>query len=1153
LKTLARLLCAALVVACFAVRTRAEQGAEQAEWKGTIRGQVVDSQRGSPVGYATVTLIFPAPAGGGEARREQQVSDPNGGFEFAGIPAGVYTIEFSKTGYQTSTLVDFTVTPEQLDRADFKLPPLAETPGDEAGKQTRAERLEEIPDAEEFVVLGARVEALAASRAESDQMINTLSAEEFAKFAAGDVADALKFVAGVNVVEGQFAIIRGLEDRYSSTLYNNAPIPSPDPDRQSVQLDLFASDIVDNLAVSKTFAPELPSNSSAGSINILTHEYPDEIEAKLQLGSGFNEEAANRFLAFNQGSPVGTEEDGFDTIESDFAGSVGGRTKLFGHELRFKGVAAREVDYETAEGFQEAREPSRPEFLGQDEDIIRSGSASSGELLLTNGHYDLTQSERTQQLTGYGGLGIDLDRSGNHRLDGSIFYTRKQNDAVELKENGYLAGFDYAPVAQLQQSGQIPEPTTDLFRQALSGLSSCAPVCATLGSFLGEPRVGEPSSSPSKGPLWYASFSPSRSFEFDRDLLVYQINGDHRIPALDGLHVSWAANRAKTTQTETALAANIFYEPANDGPGFVVPTQFPVTVQALRDADEAAGPLPEGYSPYTTIDGIVNSSNDVKETAYFGRLDAEYEFQIAKPLRLKLGSGGWYEHAGRDVESSFLENPLVNHSSNFSINGATMEALGESIFSTIDGGFNRESTNDSKREIKAGNAGLKATLWDRLDLLGGVRIEDIFIQSLNQPFTGGTTAFGSPQTFPDSYILFDRLDNPYRGEVAVYNPNATYNDQLLGIDVPLAPCQAADGSIPNPSQLCVDLGNPLDPSDRSITDGLINGTIDELKFLPAAGFTYRPIDGMAVRGAWSRTVARPSFREMGFYASVELGTDDLVVGNPQLTLSEVESWDGRVEYMWGEQGDLAAFSSFYKTIDDPIESIVVRNPITLEGNALWRTFFNNPNTAKLWGIELEARKNLGFLGPEAAEYFSWGGNFTWIHARVDRTDAELQRSQIFFQTVPGEAPSYLGLESSRRLFGQPEWIVNTDLNFDQPDWGTRVTLSFFAISDLLDAAGTASAGPDGRIRSFTLDRYIDWYYTLDLVFSQTFPFDVPLEPLGMEGTIPSALTFKTSIKNLTDSTRRIVYDRAQTASKVAERSYKVGRDYSVSLTYTFAF
>jgi outer membrane receptor protein involved in Fe transport len=128
-------------------------------------------------------------------------------------------------------------------------------------------------------------------RLDSDQLINTLSAEEMSKFAASDVGDALKRVAGVNVVGGQFAVIRGLDDRYSSTLYNNAPIPSPDPSKQSIQLDLFPSDIVSNLQVAKTFGAASPSNSAGGSINIVTQDYPDELTFKVTTGSGFNERA----------------------------------------------------------------------------------------------------------------------------------------------------------------------------------------------------------------------------------------------------------------------------------------------------------------------------------------------------------------------------------------------------------------------------------------------------------------------------------------------------------------------------------------------------------------------------------------------------------------------------------------------------------------------------------------------------------------------------------------------------------------------------------------------------------------------------------------------------------------------------------------------
>ena len=295
-------------------------------------------------------------------------------------------------------------------------------------------------------------------------------------------------------------------------------------------------------------------------------------------------------------------------------------------------------------------------------------------------------------------------------------------------------------------------------------------------------------------------------------------------------------------------------------------------------------------------------------------------------------------------------------------------------------------------------------------------------------------------------------------------------------------------------------------------------------------------------------MARPSFREIGYYVSVEPGTDDRTVGNPQLQLSEVESYDVRAEYV-GELGDLVALSAFYKTIDDPIESIVVRNPLDFDSGsaALFRTFFNNPNQAKLWGIEVEARKTLDFFyldlgldfpGVEFLDYLSLGGNFTYVDAEVDRTAAEIARTRAYFGVAAGDVVRFAGLERSRRLFGQPEWIANADVTFDQPDWGTTATLSVFAISDVLDAAGTATLGPDGSVVAFTLDRYLDQYHQLDLVVSQR---------------IWRGLTAKVSVKNLTDSTRRRIYDPEQTSGRVTERSWTYGRDWAFSLGYTHEF
>jgi outer membrane receptor protein involved in Fe transport len=459
----------------------------------------------------------------------------------------------------------------------------------------------------------------------------------------------------------------------------------------------------------------------------------------------------------------------------------------------------------------------------------------------------------------------------------------------------------------------------------------------------------------------------------------------------------------------------------------------------------------------------------------------------------------------------------------------------------------RQTDGDAKREIQALSGGLKTTFWQDVDVSGGVRVENIHIESNNDPFQAGN-AFdidGTPLIFPTKYLIFDRFGDNVRREGLPRNP--PFNDQVIGFDVQEGPCRGrnpGDPVLPGP---CVDLVN------RAEIEQFVNGEIDETKYLPSIGLAYRPIEGLALRAAWSKTVARPSFREMGYYVSVEPASDDLIVGNPQLQLSDVESWDARAEYVFGEAGDLVAVSGFYKTIDDPIEAIILRNPTDFFesfNTALFRTYFNNPNQAKLWGIELEARKNVGFLrdavdiqlmglgerlrflDQPVFDYFTIGGNFTWIEAEVDRTEAELQRSRNFFPQDSGQT-----LDKSRRLYGQPKWMVNADISFDQPDWGTRATLAFYAISDVLDAAGAATIGRNGDVVAITLDRYVDSFHTLDLTVRQE---------------LWGGLAIKLAAKNLTDSRREIVYDPAATKGKFAERSYHVGRDYTFELSYTFS-
>ena len=620
-----------------------------------------------------------------------------------------------------------------------------------------------------------------------------------------------------------------------------------------------------------------------------------------------------------------------------------------------------------------------------------------------------------------------------------------------------------------------------------------------------------------EGVLFYVL--ESQSFLRDRELRVYQLNGDHRPSAFEGLRVRWALNHAETTQEDRSWGTRFFFEPDD-------PTAIPETIPSSPEAF--------GAGSFAANNGIFFSRNDVDESQDFFRIDAEYETQVTENLRFRTRAGYWDESSERDVLSQFLESPSVDGDSQFAVLGGEPEDLAKALAVGLDGavagnlGGLRETNNDSSRDIEAWSFDAKATLWERLDLIGGFRIEDIVIVSNNDPFIPGEVGLGgAPLIFPSRFLFFDRPDNPATGEVISAPPPGTiFNDVILNIPVPVDP----------------ETGR-VDLTTREQIESLVNGRIDESFFLPSFAVTLRPIQGLRIQGAYSETVARPSFRELGFYVTVESGTDDLIVGNPQLGLSEVESLDARIEYTWGTRGDLLALSLFDKTIENPIESIVIRNPLNFEGSssALFRTFFNNPNTATLRGLEVEARKSIDFLGLDLLQYVSVGGNFTYIDAEVDRTEAELSRAQEFFGAAPGEEARFDGLEESRRLFNQPEWIANADVTFDHPDWGTRATLSFFAISDRLDAAGTANIGPDGGVRSVTLDRFIDEFHRLDLTFRQNLA-------LG-----PGTLSLKGSIENLTDSRRKVIFDPDQTIEDFEERSFKVGRDFSLGLSYELRF
>lgn len=1089
--------------------------------QGFVSGQIVDKTTGQPLSGVAILLA---------GTEVGTITDAQGRYTLGPAPAATYTINLIKSGYIPANVTDFAVVAGEVSVFPFALPPRP------------AEMSDEVYVLQDFSVTAEEANQMMLNldlRMDSDKMMNLFSAEDFSKFAASDVADALKRVAGVNIVEGQFAVIRGLEDRYSSTTYNGAPVPSPDPNSQSVQLDLFPSDVVTNLQIAKTFAGDLPSNSSGGNINIVTHDYPDaELEIKVKAGTGFEDNAIDRFLEFQDGSPVGREASTSDVIESDFSAFVGGRREWKEREVRFKGLVSNEIDYKTKVGTFEQRSPDQP---GAGRGGIRiPGDLSLGQLSLSDsGRWDRTESERVEQTTAYLGLGFDLDKAGNHQIDASYFYTQKEEESVTLLENGVIPD-RILPVSSLDARAGTAISFFDFVRPGDVRLFDANLFRSSPGTRLssGDTKgvaawIGNPVSTPSDVQLselqntgqdlsqfWFDPVFESTSVAQERELEVTQANGSHQLDFIDGLSFDWAVNTAETTQMDETTEIKYFFQADKQfltTPGGGMPAGLEPILEQWRDEKRipSVAEVIEKIGPgvFITPNGDIKlTRTDVEETQDFGRGDLHYDVEFSENLDLNLDAGVYLESAERAVTSQTL-----NNLGQGSVIGVSARDLGDEVAQKIANlnpasGF-RNNTNDSEREIEAVYFNGKLTFLEKFDFLYGTRFESIRLTSENNPFEEDESN-GTFSMFPRQFVLGRIIDS---------------DDPLLNLP----------NTLPNPDgSFGGGTGTvSFDEATRDKLSDFVNGEIDEEKVLPSLGFAYRPVDGLSLRVAWSETVARPSFREMGYYITPVPGSSRNVVGNPLLQLSDVESYDFRVEYTWGNQGDLVAMSLFQKKIQKPIEQIRVRDPSNLDDIAIFQSWINNPNEADLQGVEFEFRKSLAFLDQPIINRLSLGGNLTLIDAEVERSNAETEGSESFFGVPSGATAEFTEIKETRRLFGQPEWIANFDLTFEEPDWGTKITLAWFSISDILDSAGSVISPPEvGRdVSTLSLDRYIGSFEQFDLIVTQKW----------------KNWTFGLSIKNLTDSERTVFNDPDQTTGDINEESFKVGRDYSISASYTW--
>jgi hypothetical protein len=293
---LAITLTACLTLAVAPDRTARAQAAAEV---GTIAGVVLDKSTGDPIIEAGVEVM-----GTGKTVR----TDLDGRYTVK-LPPGSYQVRIFAPLYQGTRLENVAVRAGAVTKADATL-----IPGDKAGVEV-VEVVAQASRAAEATQLLRRQKSATVS--------DNVSAETIAKTPDSDAAEVVQRVPAVTVKDDKFVVVRGLAERYNAALLNRSRLPSPDPNRRVVPLDLFPADFIEGLSIVKSYTPDLPGDFAGGLIDIDLREFPEQLTLGVGLSGGANTATTFQDFITYQGSRLDYLGfgDGFRELPSTIPGS----------------------------------------------------------------------------------------------------------------------------------------------------------------------------------------------------------------------------------------------------------------------------------------------------------------------------------------------------------------------------------------------------------------------------------------------------------------------------------------------------------------------------------------------------------------------------------------------------------------------------------------------------------------------------------------------------------------------------------------------------------------------------------------------------------------------------------------------------------------
>ncbi|RDV15597.1 TonB-dependent receptor [Pontibacter diazotrophicus] len=925
---------------------------------GVIRGQLTSSETGEELIGATIVI---------KSTSNGTATDLDGKFNLTNIQPGTYELQASYISYEPKTVTGVVVKENEVTVLNIQL-----------GSATT--KLKEV------VIEGRAIRSsentLRNTQRKAAVVMDGVSAEQFSRSGDSDAASALTRVTGISLEGSKYVYVRGLGDRYVKTALNGAEIPGLDPNRNTVQMDLFPSNLLDNLMVSKTFTPDMPGSFSGGFVNITTKDFPDRYTLQFSTSVGYNDQATfnSRFLNSNKGE---TDWLGFD----DGTRAV---PDVIDYPIPYESYSnrqhAEQID-EATNAFNTEMSPKR-----MTAPVNHAHSFSLGNQTEVFGRqfgYVMGLSyQRNYSYYDNGTFGLwELNSIGANSLNNNSLY--KDERGVEEVSLGFLSNFAY----KLNSNNKL---SLNLIRNQ-SGSNSSRYL---FGTYPGTSGVSDD-----------RAIFESRALQYtQRALSSAQLKGDHVLPGLKNSKVDWLTSFTLSQQDEPDLRffANDYFVNGTDTTYRIQPAAYTLPSRFFRDLDE------------TNLDVKVN---------------IETPFTIWNGLEAKTKFGA----AALRKDRKFRENIYrYRFNEGYGYNG---------------------NINDF---FAPGNLGIVARPQDPES--GGLYRYGVYLQD------------GSQRT------------NNYDGQESIY---AGYGM----IDLPLT------------EKLRLVTGARVEATDiyvESFNKSLEPGVLKQVDVLPSVNATYSLTEKMNLRGGYSRTLARPNFREIAPYTSFDFVGEPAFTGNANLERTTIDNFDTRWEW-YPNLGEYVSVSAFYKNFQNPIE----RTINTLAQNN--EIFIQNVDNAKVYGLEFEANKRLSFIS-SSLNNFIVSSNLSLIKSEVSIKPQEL----AFIRAVRPDAGD------TRPLFGQSPFVANASLTYHNDSLGLIATANYNVFGDRISAISLG-----GTPNIYERSR--------------------PVASIVISKSLGDSFTAKVSADNIFNPD--FVNSHEYNGDEYIYSSYKQGRTFSVGVTY----